>query len=100
MLQAYNCDRQKPGKKAEKMPAEKQLYRPDYVLHHFIIVTEELLATAGLRTHVPELLSTDHCNRPDNPADGICYPAAGHVDYVVNHSSMLGRWCHGACNGA
>lgn len=36
MLQAYNCDRQKPGKKAEKMPAEKQLYRPDYVLHHFI----------------------------------------------------------------
>ena len=36
MLQAYNCDRQKPGEKKEKMPAEKQLYRPDYVLHHFI----------------------------------------------------------------
>ncbi|MGK3746253.1 MAG: hypothetical protein ACI8RD_001328 [Bacillariaceae sp.] len=36
MLQAYNCDRQKPGEKSEKMPAEKQIYRPDYVLHHFI----------------------------------------------------------------
>lgn len=36
MLQAYNCDRQKPGAKKEKMPAEKQIYRPDYVLHHFI----------------------------------------------------------------
>jgi len=36
MLQAYNCDRQKPGSKTERMPAEKQIYRPDYVLHHFI----------------------------------------------------------------
>ena len=36
MLQAYNCDRQKPGAKKERMPAEKQIYRPDYVLHHFI----------------------------------------------------------------
>jgi hypothetical protein len=36
MLQAYNCDRQKPGQKKEQMPAEKQIYRPDYVLHHFI----------------------------------------------------------------
>jgi len=36
MLQAYNCDRQKPGAKKEKMPAEKQIYRADYVLHHFI----------------------------------------------------------------
>lgn len=36
MLQAYNCDRQKPGEKSKQMPAEKQLYRPDYVLHHFI----------------------------------------------------------------
>lgn len=36
MLQAYNCDRQPPGQKKEVMPAEKQLYRPDYVLQHFI----------------------------------------------------------------
>jgi hypothetical protein len=36
MLQAYNCDRQQPGQKESKMPAEKQLYRPDYVKHHFI----------------------------------------------------------------
>lgn len=36
MLQAYNCDRQKPGQKKSHMPAEKQIYRPDYVLHHFI----------------------------------------------------------------
>jgi hypothetical protein len=36
MLQAYNCDRQKPGEKKAKMPAEKQIYRPDYVKQHFI----------------------------------------------------------------
>ncbi|CAJ1956459.1 unnamed protein product [Cylindrotheca closterium] len=36
MLQAYNCDRQKPGEKVQQMPAEKQIYRPDYVMHHFI----------------------------------------------------------------
>jgi hypothetical protein len=36
MLQAYNCDRQKPGKKETQMPAEKQLYRPDYVKQHFV----------------------------------------------------------------
>jgi hypothetical protein len=36
MLQAYNCDRQPPGKKTQVMPAEKQLYRPDYVLEHFV----------------------------------------------------------------
>lgn len=36
MLQAYNCDRQKPGEKKEKMPAEKQIYKSDYVLSHFV----------------------------------------------------------------
>ena len=36
MLQAYNCDRQKPGQKTEQMPAEKQFYRPSYVKLHFI----------------------------------------------------------------
>jgi len=36
MLQAYNCDRQKPGEKTSAMPAEKQLYQPDYVLSHFV----------------------------------------------------------------
>lgn len=36
MLQAYNCDRQPPGQKSEVMPAEKQIYRTDYVTHHFI----------------------------------------------------------------
>ena len=36
MLQAYNCDRQKPGEKVNHMPAEKQIYRPDYVKHHFV----------------------------------------------------------------
>lgn len=35
ILQTYNCDRQS-GPKKEVMPAEKQLYRPDYVLQHFI----------------------------------------------------------------
>jgi hypothetical protein len=36
VLEAYNCDRQKPGFKAKVMPAEKQLYRSDYVTQHFI----------------------------------------------------------------
>jgi len=37
MLQAYNCDKTKPGeKRVEPDPAEKQIYRPDYVLHHFV----------------------------------------------------------------
>jgi hypothetical protein len=36
MLQAYNCDRQKPGQKQSSMPAEKQIYRPSYVRQHFI----------------------------------------------------------------
>ena len=36
MLQAYNCDRQKPGEKKQAMPAEKQIYRADYVTQHFI----------------------------------------------------------------
>lgn len=35
VLQTYNCDRQS-GPKKDVMPAEKQLYRPDYVLQHFI----------------------------------------------------------------
>ena len=39
MLQTYNCDRQKPGQKQHSMPAEKQLYRADYVLQHFIHYT-------------------------------------------------------------
>ncbi|GKY99561.1 hypothetical protein MPSEU_000910400 [Mayamaea pseudoterrestris] len=36
MLQAYNCDRQLPGKKAQSMPAEKQIYKADYVTQHFV----------------------------------------------------------------
>lgn len=35
MLQAYNCERQK-GPKKVVMPAEKQLYRADYVKLHFV----------------------------------------------------------------
>ena len=34
ILQGYNCDRQLV--KQEQMPAEKQIYRPDYVLQHFV----------------------------------------------------------------
>ena len=35
MLQTYNCDRQS-GPKKKVMPAEKQLYRPDYVRQHYV----------------------------------------------------------------
>jgi len=38
MLQAYNCDRQR-GQKRKVMPAEKQIYRPDYVKLHFVHFT-------------------------------------------------------------
>lgn len=31
MLEAYNCDRFKPGGKQKKMPAEKQLYRTSFL---------------------------------------------------------------------
>ena len=36
VLEAYACDRYKPGKKEAGMPAEKQIYRADYVTQHFI----------------------------------------------------------------
>jgi hypothetical protein len=36
ILEAYACDRYKPGKKEAAMPAEKQIYRADYVTQHFI----------------------------------------------------------------
>lgn len=39
MLQVYNCDRQPPGKKKQKMPAEKQIYRAEYVTQHFVHYT-------------------------------------------------------------
>jgi hypothetical protein len=35
VIQTYNCDRQK-GTKTRQMPAEKQIYRPDYVKLHFV----------------------------------------------------------------
>jgi hypothetical protein len=34
ILQTYNCDRQLVKK--ESMPAEKQIYRPDYVMQHYV----------------------------------------------------------------
>ena len=34
-LQTYNCDQEEPPRK-NVMPAEKQIYRPDYVLLHFV----------------------------------------------------------------
>ena len=57
MLQAYNCDRQKPGQKTKQMPAEKQLYRPDYVLHHFI--------------HYSTVTTTSNMNQRDVQAAGL-----------------------------
>lgn len=43
ILQTYNCDRQLLKK--ETMPAEKQIYRTDYVLQHFIHFTTVTLYT-------------------------------------------------------
>jgi hypothetical protein len=40
ILQAYNCDKTKPGEKRQDPdPAEKQIFRPDYVRHHFVHYT-------------------------------------------------------------
>jgi len=36
LLQAFNCDPFLPNEKVDVAPAEKQLYRPDYVLQHFV----------------------------------------------------------------
>jgi hypothetical protein len=56
ILQTYNCDRQLIKK--ETMPAEKQIYRTDYVLQHFIhfstvtlytVMTPNELAQAGMK---------------------------------------------------
>lgn len=46
-LQTYNCDQEKLPKK-KVMPAEKQFYRPDYVLLHFVhystVTTDSILS--------------------------------------------------------
>lgn len=67
MLEAYNCDRNKPGQKTKVMPAEKQIYRADYVKQHFVhysTVTESTLLTIedfykkfGHRRQAPDPLS-------------------------------------------
>lgn len=56
ILQTYNCDRQLVKK--ETMPAEKQIYRTDYVLQHFIhfstvtlytVMTQGEVSQAGMK---------------------------------------------------
>jgi len=56
ILQTYNCDRQLVKK--ETMPAEKQIYRTDYVLQHFVhfstvtlytMMTKEETVAAGMK---------------------------------------------------
>ncbi|KAL3913921.1 MAG: hypothetical protein SGILL_006303 [Bacillariaceae sp.] len=56
ILQTYNCDRQLV--KQETMPAEKQIYRTDYVLQHFVhfstatlysTMTAQEIVHAGMR---------------------------------------------------
>lgn len=64
MLQAYNCDRQKPGQKKERMPAEKQIYRPDYVLHHFIHYST---VTAMSNMNRNDVEKSGHKWKPRNP---------------------------------
>lgn len=64
MLQAYNCDRQKPGEKKERMPAEKQIYRPDYVLHHFIHYSTVTVMSNMNREDVEK---SGHKWKPGNP---------------------------------
>lgn len=65
ILQTYNCDRQKV--KTETMPAEKQIYRTDYVLQHFVhfstvtkytVMNKEEMVASGLKGRVaPDPLS-------------------------------------------
>ncbi|CAJ1956461.1 unnamed protein product [Cylindrotheca closterium] len=67
MLEAYNCDRNKPGQKTTVMPAEKQIYRADYVKQHFVhystvtestlLPTEEFKEKFGHRRQAPDPLS-------------------------------------------
>ena len=74
ILEAYNCDRQKPGAKGRTMPAEKQIYKADYVKQHFIhysTITEssnlnrkEFVEKIGNKRAFPDHLSrfTDEVN--------------------------------------
>ena len=59
ILQTYNCDRQKI--KTEKMPAEKQIYRTDYVLQHFIHFATVTKYTAMTRK---DILASGLVGRP------------------------------------
>mmetsp|Transcript_18408 Transcript_18408/g.42647 ORF Transcript_18408/g.42647 Transcript_18408/m.42647 type:complete len:175 (+) Transcript_18408:622-1146(+) len=62
VLQTYNCDRQKGAQKKEQMPAEKQLYRPNYVRLHFIhySTVTELTMMNKVETHAAGLQWSRH----------------------------------------
>lgn len=54
VLQTYNCDRQK-GTKKQQMPAEKQIYRPDYVKLHFVHYSTVTTLSAANKTEYDKM---------------------------------------------
>jgi hypothetical protein len=62
MIQTYNCDRQK-GTKTQQMPAEKQIYRPDYVKLHFVHYSTVTTLSSANKTEYDKM-STLKWRRP------------------------------------
>ena len=104
LLQAYNCDKTKTGeKRVEPDPAEKQIYRPDYVHHHFIhysLVTEttklnkEDTLQQGLKwTYKPE----DQLSRLSNESSEALML---HAKAIAPHETNLWeKACRGSFKG-
>lgn len=81
VIQTYNCDRQK-GTKKNQMPAEKQIYRPDYVKLHFVHYSTVTTLSAANRS-VYEKISTQKWKWPMT-ADN-----AGRFSDEENEGTML-----------
>ena len=102
MLQAYNCDRQKPGEKVDHMPAEKQIYRPDYVKHHFVhystvtglsILNKEDILKRGYKwipgSAFPDPLSRFADEKYEGKQSSSC-----HISKIINpHTPLAGTNC-------
>lgn len=81
VLQTYNCDRQS-GPKKEVMPAEKQLYRPDYVLQHFIHYSSVTILTQMNRSEFEAAGYAWHKTR-------IAPDPLSRFSHEVNEATML-----------
>jgi len=97
-LETYNCDYERPVRK-NVMPAEKQLYRTDYVLLHFVHYStitvisamghEEVISAAAKDSHNSCMMG-GQCKRRRNHPFMRLYKEQ-HVKYVdeISEATML-----------